>query len=523
MKLFKKNNIVFFLIIVLITACTSEFEEINTNPNSQEEGSNEGLLLGAQIGAASVLLDNVRGYNSGLGKWVQYYNTNLTPTDFVKSNPREDFNDFWVYHNLTTSVIPLIERVIDNSEKVPNANYNAVALIMKAWVYSSMTELWGPIPYFDAQYGEDSEELQYNKPKFDSQKEILLDALELLKKANEAIIISNEAGVAINSESDAYASGDLLKWKKFSNSLRARILLRISDVEPAFASSELSELFLNPTKFPVMTSNDDNFGISWEDAEGSFPDPFARYKQDNSYGPFLISGFVNLLGEKEDPRLKYLADPAEGYDQESYIGLPPAFDDENPFGFTRMSRDSVSQISYRYMEVQKRNIMTFSELNFIKAEASFKGIDVGISPEDAYYKGIMSNMWQLSIPDDLIKDYVDNIDVVFNNNNAMELIITQRYIAQFGQSINSFSMIRRTGLPLLDYFAIGVNKENGFPVRVGYPSGNMQNFNNENFEEAVEGVNIVNKVFGDNLWFSSNSKTPEMTPFIQQGPKVFSY
>lgn len=393
-----KNILAVGLTLVTFQSCTDDFEEINTNPNAQVVGSNESLLLGAQIRVARELLDNINSFNKGTAKWVQYYTNTTAPTDFIASNPRVDFNDFWVYQNLVTQAIPMLERILDNTEETPHPNYKAATLVMKAWVYGTMTELLGPIPFSDAQFGEISEEEQYNKPKFDTQEEIIKAVIDILEEANDTFDLSGEAGVALNAEADAYAAGDILKWKKFANSLQVRILLRISDVDSGFAKGKLESIFGNPQKYPLLESNDDNFGMTWEATIGSYSDPFAQYLENNVNAPIAVTGFVNTLGEMQDPRMKVLLDPAPGYtDADTYSGVPPAFDEDNPNGFTRVALDSVSQLSTAYTTAQERFIMTYSELLFIKAEAQLKGIETGISAPQAYEEGIEANMAQLEI------------------------------------------------------------------------------------------------------------------------------
>ncbi|CAM4088835.1 SusD/RagB family nutrient-binding outer membrane lipoprotein [Zobellia roscoffensis] len=512
------------LLFLSLQACTDNFEEINTNPNAQVVGSNESLLLGAEIAAARELLDNINSYNKGTAKWVQYYTNTTAPTDFIASNPREDFNDFWVYQNLVTQTIPLLERILENTEETPQPNYRAVALVLKGWIYGNMTELWGPIPFSDAQFGEVSEEEQYNKPKFDTQEEILKEVLNILEEANNTFDLSGDPSVAMNPESDAYAGGDIMKWKKFANSLQVRLLMRISDADAGFAKTKLETIFGNPATYPILESNDDNFGMTWETTIGSYSDPFAQYIESNTNSPIAITGFVNTLGDLSDPRMKALIAPASGYSEgDTYVGLPPAFDEDNPSGFTRIALDSVSQLSNKFTEAQQRNIMTYSELMLIKAEAETKNINTGSTAAENYQNGIVAHMQELDVDQSDIDTYLASPEITFDTGRALEQIITQRYISQFGQSINTFSMIRRTGMPTLDFFDIGINKEKGYPVRVGYPRETMQNFNQANFEAAIQGVVIIDNVFGDNLWFAQNAPVVQMVPTIQSGPVLYSY
>lgn len=523
MKAIKFLSVLSFMVFTIIS-CTNDFEDINTNPNAQVIGSNEGLFLGAQIGASREFLDNINSFNGGMAKWAQYYNENLEPVDFIPQNPREDYNDFWVYQNMVTQTIPLLERILDNTESTPHPNYRAATLVMKAWIYGNLTELMGPIPFSDAQQGEVSEEEQFNKPKFDSQEDILKGIIALLEEANGTFDLTGDPGIAMNAQSDAFGGGDILKWKKFTNSLRARILLRISDIDPVFAQAGLEEIFSSSTLYPVLESSLDNFGITWEGNSGSYADPLAQYVNDNDFAPNVVTGFLNILGERQDPRMKILVAPAAEYtNTETYVGLPPAFDEDNPSGFTRIARDSVSHISSNYTDIQLRPIITYSELLFIKAEAALKGYNVGTTTDEAYEAGITANMENLGVSASDITTYLQSPMIIYDSSSGLEQIITQRYIAQFGQSTNTFSMIRRTGFPKLDFFEIGFQSDNGYPVRIGYPLETMQNFNAENFEAAIQGVTIINSVFGDKLWFAQNAPPVQMNPTLQSGPVLYSY
>ena len=505
-----------------VSSCTGDFEEINTNPNALVEGSLDGLLLGSQIVAAKELVDNIESFNHGMGKWAQYYYDVIDANDFVHINPRADFNDFWVYQNLVTQAIPTVERILSYTEEEPNPNYRGAALVMKAWMYQNLTELMGPIPYSDAQKGEVSTAPEFNRPKLDSQEEIMKGNLALLEEANSLFDLSGNPKYAIRAASDAYAGGDIMKWKKFANSLRARILLRISDADPATAKAGLEQIFGNASQYPVLSSNADNIGITWEGATGTYFDPFAKYVNDEGFAPVVMTGILNILGDRMDPRMPKIAAPAEAYSGETYVGLPPAFDDNNPSGFTGMARDSISAIAPSFTEVQLRPIITYSEILFIKAEAALKGYSVGVTAAEAYEDGIIANMEDLGVTSAEITTYLANSMVAYDASNGLEQIITQRYIAQFGQSINTFAMIRRTGYPVLDFYEIGVYAENGYPVRILYPP-HFYNYNLENLEAALEGITITNGVFGSKYWFFENAPDPRMAPTLQTGPVTYSY
>jgi hypothetical protein len=524
-KMFIRTLIV--LALFQTGACTKGYEKINTNPNSQTLGSNEGLLLGAEIGAASVLLDNVGSYNAGMGKWVEYYNMSLSNTNFIPSNPEDDYNDFWIYQGLVTSTIPLLDRVMSNTQQTPQPNYRAAALVMKAWIYHSMTNLWGAIPFSDADKGEVAETPAYNNPKFDTQEDIYHGVLALLDSANNLFDLSGELKVSMVAASDAYAGGDILAWKEFGNTLRARILLDMSSADPDFAKKGLEQLFSNPTKYPMLQSNADDFGMKWVAGSAqAYTDPLYEYFVTQPNPPIAASGIVNILGQRKDPRMKVYFDPAKDYtNKPTYVGVPPSFDLDNPYGFVRMAVDSVSHISKQFSASQKRPIITYAELMFIKAEAALKKINVGVTAKQAYEEGIKANMQSLGIDPGSteVQQYLNGPLVAYDPANAEEQIVTQRYISQFGQSTNTFSLIRRTGFPELDYFTIGVNKQYGYPVRIRYVLQYLNNYDTKNFQAAIAGTKIVNQMWGDKLWFAQHAPDVNMVPTIQQGPVTFSY
>jgi hypothetical protein len=103
-----------------------------------------------------------------------------------------------------------------------NANQIATARIMKAYLYWTITDRWGDMPYFEALKG--SANLS---PKYDTQEAIYKD---LLKELKEAIRPFQSAGTKV--QGDIIYGGDVTKWQKFANSLRMLIALRTSKVYP---------------------------------------------------------------------------------------------------------------------------------------------------------------------------------------------------------------------------------------------------------------------------------------------------
>src|SRR5690606_41087152 len=111
----------------------------------------------------------------------------------------------------------------------PVNNQLAVAKILKAYIYWNLTDRWGDVPYSQALQGEEN-----FVPAYDTQQAIYQDLFLELKEATDMM----EPGSITN---DIMYDGDMDQWRKFANSIRLLMALRLSEVEPATAQSEFKD------------------------------------------------------------------------------------------------------------------------------------------------------------------------------------------------------------------------------------------------------------------------------------------
>jgi hypothetical protein len=251
------RNILFILGITIANSCTSEFDKMNTDPNNP-------TAIGAQYlfpYAVEKTVDRYWGGNTrferlnldGAMLWTQYLarniysnegdNYGITPT-FYNNTWKSFYNDGLVN----------FQRIITLSGpkgKSPNTNYEGIAMVMRSWTFSLLTDLYGAIPYAEALKGTD--EAPIYTPAYDSQDKVYAGILADLKVANEKLTIG---GPAISG--DIIYSGNILKWKKFANSLRLRLANRMAAKKPAEAKAIMAEILGDATKYPIFTSNADN-------------------------------------------------------------------------------------------------------------------------------------------------------------------------------------------------------------------------------------------------------------------------
>jgi len=520
----KKNKYVstFFLLLLFLVSCTKDFESLNVNPNAQTTGESAYLLTSAQITAARAILDD---YNAGLCKWVQYYTHRPEDNVAFWHKSGNDIDTYWNYYSFYVDILPNLKVIRDNCEKTPHRNYWALANIMEAWSYTYLVDMWGKVPYTHALHGTspDSEDPDYYFPLFDDEDFIYKAMIQKLFFANDSIETSATTKYPIIAASDAYANGDLLMWKKFCNTLNLRLLLRMSDVDAAYAKPLFEMIVSNPAKYPVISSNDEDFGIVWIGGnKGPWENQIAMMYEESENTYPVSTGVLYYLATMNDPRLPVLVDPAKDYvkaGNPKYVGCPPAFIRINPSGFIRMGRDSISNISVATFADPNRKepIITYAELQFILAEAALKSWNVPSSAKQYYESGINASMEKYNVP---IGGYLAEPKVNYDlSTNKLETIILQRYLAQFGQGANTFAMMRRTGYPALDFFKIDEDDVKGFPYRVKYTELIQEN---PGFIKSNAGVGIISDMWGKKLWWATGA--PEVQMFnqtIQTGPVVW--
>ena len=123
-------------------------------------------------------------------------------------------------------------------------NYEAIALTLRAYGLSMLSDCFGDVPMNDAFQAEEGSWF----PVFTPQEEIYTQILEDLEYANSLY----DEDVTMPYVEDILFQNDVLKWKKFTNSLHLRLLLRISNRPETNAFSKMVDIINNPTQYPIF-------------------------------------------------------------------------------------------------------------------------------------------------------------------------------------------------------------------------------------------------------------------------------
>lgn len=522
------------------TSCQKDFEEINTNPNRPQQALPTALFNGS----TKLFLKNTRNYTtSGMmfRSWMQY-----TAQDTYTKESRFLYRDYagdylWRYpYQVAGGYKDIIDLNTDPKTKELMTTYGksenqiAAARIMLAYTFALLVETFGDVPYYS--YGSPNPERfqalqleKYISPVYATQKEIYTDLLKELK----------EAAAQIVSDSYVFKEGDYIfetpdKMRRFANSLRLRLAIRLKDVSDTelrtLAQQSIDELKAGTT---VMQSEADTVELQF-DSDDTNPAPiYKEYFVSNRVDYSPSNSFVQLLkGQRGnfgvDPRLqKYFAPKGltkyqardgrytESDNLNDYIGMPYGLD-ESMADFQFKSGVAVSFFSSRILQPNYAEVfMEYSEVCFLLSEAN--GWD-----NTWYKKGVEASMKKWGVNSTKITNFLNTIPAANQEN-----VLTQKYIALYMNPNEAWAEYRRTGYP---HTLIKVNEETDLnipteagqtkyrfeslvadltdiPERLFYPVA-YKVINEANYQKALESMQMTTDILTKRLIFDRGQRRP---------------
>lgn len=527
-----------FVLLFLVFGCTKDFKEMNVNPNEPVSVPTSYLLTDAQVGTMSFIWDE--WWNGRFGMIYSQYWSQASYTDESRYKPREGVNNsYWIYQYAGRDINPpdgevngggmmnlqkIISLNTEEDTKViasvygSNNNQIAVARILKAWIFQMMTDVWGYIPYSQA-----LNIAETTLPAYDSQQDIYSGLLAELEAAVEQI--DDGPGV----QGDIIYGGNMDAWKKFANSLRLRIAIRMSNVDESGAAAAIQAAI--DADGGVFTSNADN---AWLIFETGKPRNNPLNENNKTRSDFACSKtLIDMLLARNDPRVDMYGNLPNNNTE--HVGFPYGMTNADA---TPILVDEVSMPSNLvYAPQAPAFFMNYDEVCFTLAEAANRGI-YGSGAQGWYEDGISAsmNMWNdiLAItptgwyridnnPTDVLPDpiaydaitaYIEGQMVAWGGGveEQGKLIAEQKYIALYPQGLQAWFEWRRTDYPselikggdVIDYTVGAVSGtytfepmidpgSRGIPKRMTYPT-DEQTLNKANNDAAntAQGPNSFN-------------------------------
>ena len=469
-----------YLATAAAPGCKKFPADINVSPNNPTTASNAQLLTSA-INYMPVTIEGISGalYTQ---QWAEKPYTD--DSRYISVN----FDFYGIYAGPLENLQTILTNKAYNINEGSKNNQLAAARILRAWFYWTMTDRWGDIPYSDALKGNVN-----LAPKYDAQKDIYSDLLSELKTA--AAQIDDGNGVT----GDLLYDGDMVKWKKFANSMRAVMALRLSKIDPAKGKTE----FADAVTSGVFTDNSDNAVFV------HLADPVNQnywyYVADvqNREWYWISKTLTDYMNPLQDPRLPIFADPAPATGD--YAGVPYGLDGDS------IAKITTSKVSFMGEHVRAQNapcfVLTYPELLLAQAEADklgwLPGGDAGAAQKynaaiEASVRQWVRNSFKGGVVDDVEKTpydpedegdttglaaYLARPEITYDPANALKQIAYQRWIHLYMNGYEAWAEWRRTGYPVLT--PAPNNNNIPIPRRQGYPSSEP-NINSNNYKAAVQ-------------------------------------
>lgn len=478
MRLITKYFTVSLIFMIALSGC-QQFVEFNDNPNEPTVVSPDVLMASAVRSSVNTMVTEsfLLGNNAAqltaktLRTEVDAYNWNSFPT---------------VWEGLYESLTDIKSYEVIAAEN-GNEQMQGTAKVLRVWIFSTLTNAYGSIPYFEAIQG-DEDNLT---PEYTSQQDIYNDMLAELDEANDLLQGSGEIS------GDLIYGGDEEKWVRLCNSLQLRILMTGNNALQN-ASTKFDDIVTNRS---IMASNEDNATLSYLDG---FPNqfPLIPLKQGDFDAVALSEGAYSVMDNYGDPRLMRYARPNND-DYDDITAFSGAVNGSNSPNCSKSGSrlgaaywNDPGQTSYSDLGLNQAEgiIMTYAELEFLLAEAAANGW-ITFDAETHYKDGIEACMEYYQVdfepfPWANFEDFYGNSGVAYNDKMD---IWEQKWLALFFHGLEPYFEVRRWylasgedwgNIPFLSAPCENLNNDQ-LPMRFPYP-GEEQSLNSSNYEAAVQ-------------------------------------
>ena len=449
-----------------INSCTDDFEEINTDPLALTADKVDGSLIGLAFAQTQWATMNGLHWRFQISQnlfsdlYAQYFATTQSNFDSDRYLQVGRWSDL-CWSSFYSQAAPNIKFVEDFTMSEGNEDPvgNAVAKIWRVMGYHRITDYYGPVPYFE--FGNASLDVPY-----DTQEAMYADFFTTLDEA-VATLGANPGGNAFGSNDLVYG-GDVAKWITLANTLRLRLAMRISSINPGLAQTEAEKA----VTAGVMETTDQS---AFVDVNSQSKNPivtitnWGEYRMSATMESHLKRG-TNPAAPVWDPRTKHFFSPANNGDRDDDADSDPYEGMQNgqsKIFITADQNNPHSDVGPTFLPSNDPGtpivVIRAAEAWLTRAEGALNGWNMGASAQEAYERGIQEslNEWgegaqfnaylasgsPLSPQDGLPP--VTTAAVAFGGDEATqrEQIATQKWLALYPDGWEAWAELRRTNFP----------------------------------------------------------------------------
>jgi hypothetical protein len=460
--------------VLFLAACASDetYEDLNSDPNKPTNVSAEALFTSS----TKSLFDQMESTNVNTNVFrlfAQYW----TETTYI-----DEANYDLVTRNITGNHFSEMYRDVlydlkDAKSKVTSDTKKGMIEVLEVYTWQQLVDTFGNIPYSEALNGSATP-----TPAYDDAIEIYND---LFSRINIAITQLNSGDDAF-SGADVIYNGDVVKWKKFANTVKLKLAMRVADV-PSMAAVSKSEAEA-AVAAGVFSSNSDNATISYESATPNTNPLWVDLVQSGRSDFVAANTVINHMNTLSDPRRTAFFDDNLG----AGIYTGGTYGASSPFANFSHIGDILHNPTFRGV------LLDYSEVEFLLAEAKERSYTLSGTAESHYNSAITASMEDWGISSSEITTYLANSSVAYTTATGTwrQKIGLQFWIAMYNRGFEGWSVYRKYDAPVLNVAA-----SSGLPVpkRYAYPVSE-QTLNGTNYQAAstaIGGDLLSTKIFWD--------------------------
>jgi len=536
----KTKNIILSILVGtwLFTGCSDGFDALNSSPNGLTDdqysfarsdlgvairnGANYNYTVDAVLQGGADIQQRMKAL--GIDAFVQYGTGSTASSTYTQ-------NDGWqakIWHGHYISHLWPLNGVIEGAEMSidTETNIRSIALIWRVYVQARFTDYFGPAPFPRVSEDEFPDYMPLDK-QYDLFFQDIDDAMKGFDSSKPTI------------DTEPIYAGNLTKWKQFANTLRLRLALTISEINPELCKAQIQAAVQGDSGL-IQSGGDASTG-SYSGWGNQYP--YYMYIVDWGERNYLLTTtmekiMTNIGGiayggtatgshpAKIDPRGSKMFDPSPT--GSNWKGRKPGMNPV-PADLT----PTISGMSRLYIvadDTRKAQLETYPETCFLMAEASERfGITGGKSAKQWYEEGVKASLTEWGYNENDIKTYLASVDkngwgtsanyddATGAGNTKLEKIISQKYIACYPDLANQmWNDKRRLNLPAMDLPEFRDTGAGDFPTdndihnpfnfiqRTVFPQSEVQ-LNKEKYDAGIALMEGGDKASSPLWWASKKS------------------
>lgn len=450
-----------------------DFGDLNQDPTQATSAVPSALLSNVLTNMASFTWD-AGGITTISGLYAQYFSETQYTDISTYSKQSIGWDDYFAgsstnaatqagYLNNLQAIISYNTDASTAADAVTygsNANQIATARILKVYIYSTLTDIYGDLPYFDA-LKHDNGTIAYDK------QQLIYE--DFFKELTEAVAQFDDGATVTG---DILFSGSISKWKKFANSIHALLALHLSKVDAATGKKEFAAAIASG----VIEEGED---ISLVFPGGNFLSPVYKYYDVTKRFDYAVSTtMTDILAATNDPR------GGDNIYGTSNIGFPSGLSRNDAVAFSNTHLGFAQLLNGQSAtSTDPFPVLTAGEIYLARAEAA----QLGWTSEDAvamYRLGIKSSWEYWNVYDaTTFETYMADPSIDLSSGDAIKKIATQEWVSSYPAGLRGWSIYRRTGYPELTPAPAAVNG-GVIPRRIGY-GPNEYSYNSTNTDAVA--------------------------------------